>query len=219
MRLNDDTFPQWGPSMADAAPGALVEGDGMSARDPSECIDLLTSVLAAATVAARTDRRLTRRCLQRAAALLRLDLDAAVDVTADPVCAKGALAVWQIKRVQTYIEDNLDSRIRSADLACVVRLSLSHFQRAFRKALGATPMAYVMRLRIHRAQDLMLNSRMALSQIALACGMCDQAQLTRAFRRVVGACPTIWRRQFLNDVSSNRNILRHRAFLSHEVSE
>jgi AraC-like DNA-binding protein len=42
----------------------------------------------------------------------------------------------------------------------------------------------------------MLSSGAPLSQIALDCGLCDQAHFTRVFRRIVGMNPSIWRREF-----------------------
>jgi AraC family transcriptional regulator len=53
----------------------------------------------------------------------------------------------------------------------------------------------LMRRRILRAQKLMLTSRLPLSQVAVECGLCDQAHLTRLFRRIVGTSPCAWRRQ------------------------
>ena len=73
------------------------------------------------------------------------------------------------------------------------------FFRAFRQTFGETPLAYIMERRIRRAQDLMLTSRVPLSQVALECGMCDQAHFCRVFRRIVGINPNAWRRQFLVD--------------------
>jgi AraC-like DNA-binding protein len=35
-----------------------------------------------------------------------------------------------------------------------------------------------------------------LSQIALGCGLGDQANFSRLFRRIVGASPSVWRRQW-----------------------
>lgn len=89
----------------------------------------------------------------------------------------------------------LDSTIRAGDLAGVVRLSTSHFFRAFRETFGESPLAYVMKRRMLRAQELMLTSQATLSQVALECGMCDQAHFSRTFRRIVGTNPMAWRRQ------------------------
>ena len=113
----------------------------------------------------------------------------------------GGLASWQAARLRSFIENNLDSTIRAGDLAQLVRLSTRHFFRAFRNTFGEPPLSYVMKRRMRRAQELMLTSRAPLSQVALECGMCDQAHFSRTFRRVIGSKPTIWRRRFLSDLA------------------
>jgi len=79
-------------------------------------------------------------------------------------------------------------------MARVAARSVCYFSRAFKVSFGETPHAYVMRRRVRRAQELMLNSDEPLSHIALACGFADQAHLSRLFRREVGATPSAWRR-------------------------
>ncbi len=84
--------------------------------------------------------------------------------------------------------------IRSSELATLVRLSPAHFSRAFRNSFGCSPLEYVTRRRMERAQGLMLSTDTPLSQIALDCGLADQAHFSRLFRRVVGETPRAWRR-------------------------
>jgi AraC family transcriptional regulator len=108
---------------------------------------------------------------------------------------RGGLAPWQAKRVAAYVEDNIESNFRVADLAGVVQLSASHFFRAFRQSFGETPHAYITRQRMRRAL-FMLSSRKPIAQIALDCGMFDQSHFTRVFRKTVGINPGRWRRQF-----------------------
>ena len=158
--------------------------------------DALASLLTTAAVALDTDRRAAKSCIQRAAALLGIDLSSEADGTAGHSCLQGGLAPWQAKHIRSLIEDKLDSSIRATDLAGVVRLSTSYFFRAFRQTFGESPRAYIMQRRIRRAQELMLTSRLPLSQVALECGLCDQAHLCRVFRRIVGINPNAWRRQF-----------------------
>ena len=43
----------------------------------------------------------------------------------------------------------------------------------------------------------MLTTDEPLSQIALACGLCDQSHFTRVFRRIVGESPNAWRRRVI----------------------
>ena len=105
----------------------------------------------------------------------------------------GGLAGWRVKRVTAFIEANIDMSIRVGDIAHCVLLSTSHFCRAFKQTFGVTPLRYVTRQRMRRAQAIMLCSRDSLAKVALDCGMCDQAHFSRVFRRIVGVNPGTWR--------------------------
>lgn len=138
--------------------------------------------------------------LRRARAMLE-----AVEMQAPPAAAAAApstarrgLAPWQVRRVLAYIDANLDKSIRNKDLATVARLSEFHFNVAFRNSVGNSPHEYVIRRRMERAQGLMLSTEAPLSEIAVECGLADQAHLTRLFRRVVGETPAAWRRARAN---------------------
>lgn len=107
---------------------------------------------------------------------------------------RGGLAPWQIRKVASHVETHLDAKIATADLAGLVKLSVFHFCRAFRASLDASPHNYVMRRRIERAQGMMLQTPLSLAQIAVECGLADQAHLNKSFRRFVGESPGAWRR-------------------------
>ncbi|WP_312144740.1 AraC family transcriptional regulator [Brevundimonas sp.] len=108
--------------------------------------------------------------------------------------ARGGLAPWQMRQVADFVGANLDSRIQVEDLAERARLSGSHFCRAFKVTTGETPHAYVMRRRLEHAQEMMVETEESLCHIADACGLADQAHLTRLFRRHAGVTPFQWRR-------------------------
>lgn len=145
----------------------------------------------------RDDRGNAAACLKRAAAMLRGRED-----PSPPEChARNGLAPWALRRVLAHIEANLGAAIRNKDLADIARLSTYHFNFAFRNSVGDSPHAYIIRRRIERAQGLMLSSGKSLSDIALECGLADQAHLTRLFSRIVGESPAAWRRARSNPVS------------------
>jgi AraC family transcriptional regulator len=63
----------------------------------------------------------------------------------------------------------------------------------------------------------MLTTEDPLSQIALACGMADQAHLSKLFRRGVGETPSAWRRRSLTDAEPDTKNRRMNAGLLPEI--
>jgi AraC family transcriptional regulator len=108
--------------------------------------------------------------------------------------AKGGLSPAALRRVQLYVEANLSGEIQIADLASRAGLSTFHFARAFRSSTGTTPRKYVEQQRIERARRLLVESDLALAQIAMDCGLGSQSRFTTVFRRATGLTPAIVRR-------------------------
>ena len=138
--------------------------------------------------------QVARHYLERLAAMFADDGVTASGQRAKVKPVKGGLAAWQLRNVVQHIDAYLGATIGLDALAEVARLSTGHFCRAFKVTTGETPHAFLIRQRVRRAQTLMLQTDDTLSHIAYACGLTDQAHLTRLFRRVVGATPLVWRR-------------------------
>jgi len=107
----------------------------------------------------------------------------------------GGLAGWQIARVRSFIDRNLDRTIHASDLSAVARRSTAHFSRSFKQAFGEPPHAYIVRRRLEEACHLMLTSSASLAEIALSVGFSDQAHLSKLFRQALGQSPSNWRRE------------------------
>ena len=114
-------------------------------------------------------------------------------IAKEPQEVAGALSAWRSQKVAAHIESHLSGTIRVRDLAHLVGLSNSYFCHAFKRRYGLTVHVYLTCRRIEMAQRLMLATNESLSEIALNCGMSDQAHFTRAFRRIVGETPNRWR--------------------------
>ena len=165
-----------------------------SIQSPSESIpfapDIAQSLLALLEQARRViphDARSAETYIARATSLLGAG-------DQPPQLHIGGLTPWQLKLVSGHIATNLDRSLPIAELARVARLSVSHFSRAFRASLGMSPHAFVMHARIDEARTMMLRTHQPLCEIALACGLADQAHLSRLFRRIQGVSPAAWRR-------------------------
>ena len=129
--------------------------------------------------------------LCRASQILYAEIERQSTVRASP---KGGLAGWQILRVRHYIDRNLHRPIHVRDLSKVVRRSPAHFSRQFKRAVGVSPHAYVVRRRLERARHLMITTTSSLSEIALNVGLSDQAHLCSLFRQAFDQSPATWRR-------------------------
>ena len=112
---------------------------------------------------------------------------------------RGGLAPWQKHKVDRYLRKHLERPLSVETLAGQISLSVSHFCRAFKASFGTTPHMHIIRLRLDLARRLMLTTEDPLSHIALACGLANQAHLSRLFRRWVGETPSAWRRRNLTD--------------------
>ncbi|WP_144579066.1 helix-turn-helix domain-containing protein [Agrobacterium sp. DE0009] len=113
-------------------------------------------------------------------------------LSSDRTSAKG-LSEWQKKKIVRHIDQNIRTSLRIVDLGALVHLSASHFSRNFKVSFGASPYAYVLSRRVALAMALIQMTDEPLSQIACACGMCDQAHLCKSFRRAAGMTPQEWR--------------------------
>lgn len=106
----------------------------------------------------------------------------------------GGLAPWQVKRVKRFIDERISSSISLDDLAQQVKLSTSYFSAAFKASFGVSPHNFIIQRRVQLAKSMMLESDAPLCEIALDCGLSDQAHLSRIFRRYTGTTPSAWRR-------------------------
>ncbi|MGM4986201.1 MULTISPECIES: helix-turn-helix domain-containing protein [Rhizobium] len=104
------------------------------------------------------------------------------------------LSDWQKNKVVRYIDENIDGCIRVQELGDQVRLSASRFSKGFKVSFGRSPYDYVLSRRVDAAKYLISSTDEPLSQIAHACGLSDQAHLSKVFKRLVGVTPLKWRR-------------------------
>lgn len=104
-----------------------------------------------------------------------------------------ALPKWRLRRVEEYVQANLENTISLPDLAKVAGLSRMHFAAQFRAATGYRPHEFLLQQRIQQAKQVMCNSEMPLTEIALATGFRTQAHFSTVFKRLTDETPARWR--------------------------
>jgi AraC family transcriptional regulator len=98
------------------------------------------------------------------------------------------------RQVVQYIDDNLTSKMRLVELASVAGVSRFHFVKLFRNTIGLTPMAYIERTRVRRAQQMLRRHELSIAEVASVLGFFDQSHFARCFRTWIGVGPGAYRR-------------------------
>jgi len=173
----------------------------MNSRFPDDLINVpnedipaaIPGLIDAAVAVLDADRDTSRRYLLRASAILRVK-PRRTDAESTRSKSRGGLLAWQLTRVVDYIETHLADKIAVKALAGLVNVSVSQLFRAFKISVGVTPFQYIARRRVELACTMIRTTGEPLSQVAVACGLCDQAHLCKVFRRTIGLSPSAWRR-------------------------
>lgn len=134
---------------------------------------------------------------KRVAALVQLLAAYLVEKYTDAASEKpdfhGGLPIWQLRKVEDYVREQLAEDISVEAMAELVELSLFHFSRVFKQATGMSPLQFVTRERITRAQQLIRETSRSLIEITLEVGYTSPSHFAQVFRRVVGVTPTEFR--------------------------
>jgi AraC family transcriptional regulator len=105
------------------------------------------------------------------------------------IVCKGGLPQHKLRLVTDYINDYLERELSLDELSMIAQLSPYYFSRAFKKSTGISPHQYVIKQRVERAKRLLLQEKMSLADIAIACGFSHQSHLNRHFKRLTGVTP------------------------------
>jgi AraC family transcriptional regulator len=111
-----------------------------------------------------------------------------------PACEAQGLTGFARNAVMAFIQDHLATDLRSEDLAREAKLSVGHFNRAFRASFGFSPRQYILEQRIARAAALLSSSELKIVAIARLCGFSGANHLASEFRKRMGVSPSVYRR-------------------------
>jgi AraC family transcriptional regulator of arabinose operon len=105
-----------------------------------------------------------------------------------------------ILRAQRWIHGHFDESISLKDLSEASHVSGPHLIRLFRQHMQTTPIAYLWRMRVERASQLLRDSGLPISEIAWRTGFQTSAHLSRLIKNRYGISPRRLRERFWNMV-------------------
>jgi AraC family transcriptional regulator len=106
--------------------------------------------------------------------------------TAAPA-ARGLAPATQ-RRLLAYIDEHIERDLSLSELAEVASMSASHLKAQFRRSVGSSVHAYVMRRRVEHAKR-MLAAGGNITRVALETGFSHPSHMARWMRRVLGVTP------------------------------
>jgi len=109
------------------------------------------------------------------------------------VVVQRATLLVHLRRARDHIDRRYAEPLDLESLAAVAGVSKYHFARCFEAAYGETPIRYLTRRRIERAQDLLRHANLTVTEICHAIGFTSLGSFSSRFRQMVGESPTAYR--------------------------
>ncbi len=103
--------------------------------------------------------------------------------------------VTQISELLGYMEQHFAQPLSVADLTKIAHMSQTSLFRLFRQLMGRSPIDYLIRLRIHKAAQLLRREPLRVKEVSESVGFTDSNYFTRQFRQVMGVSPRAYQQQ------------------------
>ncbi len=100
-----------------------------------------------------------------------------------------------IKTALEYMQENYRYKINLNSIANSVKLSPSHFHKVFSRIMKMTPNEYVTKLRLEKAKELLVRTRLNIFEIALQCGFENTPYFNFIFKKHLKMSPGEFRRR------------------------
>lgn len=102
----------------------------------------------------------------------------------------------QLDRAIAHIREHFRSGLTVKELAAAVHLSPRQLHRKFVEAFGASPQAFMTKLRVQAACEALQKEGAQISEVASDLGFCDQSAFTQTFQKHMGITPFRYQKRF-----------------------
>lgn len=101
------------------------------------------------------------------------------------------------RKALTFIHEHYCEQISAAAVAEASLMSYSHFAKLFKSVMHMPVTKYVSHLRLRKAEQLLLDSKNSITQVALDTGFSNASYFIEQFRSVKGMSPGQYRKMLL----------------------
>lgn len=114
-------------------------------------------------------------------------------IAGDHLDTRSVSADFTVARVHHYMEKYYSENMTVNQLAALVNMSASAFNRNFKKETGLTPIKYLIEVRIDKSKLLLRRGTLSMTEIAALCGFGSSAHFAAEFKRLTNVTPTEYR--------------------------
>lgn len=100
-----------------------------------------------------------------------------------------------VKDALLYVEQHLQEQLTMAEVAGLVHLNASYFSVMFKEQTGLPFSEYLSRLRVQKAKELLLQSRLSIGEIGERVGYHTDKYFIKVFKTLEGISPSRYRQQ------------------------
>ena len=100
-----------------------------------------------------------------------------------------------IQRICAFINQNYKRNITVDEIARQVSLNKNYMIRIFKKALGKTPIEYLIGARLFYSTNLLISTSLPISEVAYECGFNSSAYFTKTFKERYSITPLEFRKK------------------------
>ena len=104
-------------------------------------------------------------------------------------------ALLRIGEAISHLEMNYPEPIELDRLARIAHMSKRNFIRSFQAAMGSSPIAHLVQLRVNRGASLLRRTEQSVTEIAFQVGFTDSNYFARQFRKLLHVTPSQYRKQ------------------------
>lgn len=104
---------------------------------------------------------------------------------------------YAVARAEQYIEQHYGESITVKELAKLVNMSISSFNRLFKKETKLTPIEYLIETRIEKSKKLLRRKEIPITEIAIRCGFNSSAHFSSSFSKLLNITPSEYRKSYI----------------------
>jgi AraC-like DNA-binding protein len=105
----------------------------------------------------------------------------------------GSAGEEALARMEVFVSNEYAKPLKLAHLAAAAGVSRQHLMKLFRERGWPTPTAYLYKIRLETAADLLAHTGLPVGEIADRCGFANPFHFSRKFRKAYGQSPRAWR--------------------------